>query len=540
MRTPSPPSRAWAASRTRDQASAVSASQQLLRARFEWCQVVQGAAPARPKTCVCSPSVCPAWLARRQSCQSPLASRTSPGRTQWCQGLAPRRSHCQSNPLAARRRRPAAAAGSGAAPPVALAAVQQQQQQLYGVGTFPGGFAGPAGGVPAQMASLNPYLLNRPASAGAQPLPGVNLTSGAVLQPPGTGGLPYAVPGGSLGAQVSGDCGARRGPAVGRGPVVVLWPPPARLRLACAGACPRALPPLHALQGEPPAKRQAIDPRLAQYQMQQAYQLPGGLGVRLPQQQTAQQVQASLQQQQQLQAQLSLLQQQQAAAQAQAQAGQQAGQMSLLQQLAAVQQQGLALGGFPPGYNAALAAQQQQQLQAQAQAYAMRVAVDKGRATEYDTQFVAEDTTAKDHADEVMRRCEEVTQMLRKTLGKHTDGDRCAGEGGGWGERGRGAAAATHAHAWRCGRPWSAQPPWLTLCLPRAPLQPRPSPSPPQVWCHQRGGGGGGVPSSGAAADDRGMWRHRALPQAIPAGGWGAVGGRGRAALRGGWRVGLM
>ena len=58
-------------------------------------------------------------------------------------------------------------------------------------------------------------------------------------------------------------------------------------------------------------------------------------------------------------------------------------------------------------------------------AYQMRVSVDKGRQTDYDHQFVAEDTTAKDHADEVMRRCEEVTKMLRKTLGKHTDGDRC-------------------------------------------------------------------------------------------------------------------
>lgn len=59
-----------------------------------------------------------------------------------------------------------------------------------------------------------------------------------------------------------------------------------------------------------------------------------------------------------------------------------------------------------------------------ASANAMRVSVDKGRQTDLDHQFVAEDTTAKDHADEVMRRCEEVTKMLRKTLGKHTDGDR--------------------------------------------------------------------------------------------------------------------
>jgi hypothetical protein len=70
-------------------------------------------------------------------------------------------------------------------------------------------------------------------------------------------------------------------------------------------------------------------------------------------------------------------------------------------------------------------------------AYQMRVSVDKGRQTEFDHAFVAEDTTAKDHADEVMRRCEEVTKMLRKTLGKHTDGDRC-----GAGSRGRQQARA--------------------------------------------------------------------------------------------------
>lgn len=64
-----------------------------------------------------------------------------------------------------------------------------------------------------------------------------------------------------------------------------------------------------------------------------------------------------------------------------------------------------------------------------ASANAMRVSVDKGRQTDLDHQFEAEDTTAKDHADEVMRRCEEVTKMLRKTLGKHTDGDRWGGAG---------------------------------------------------------------------------------------------------------------
>ena len=72
----------------------------------------------------------------------------------------------------------------------------------------------------------------------------------------------------------------------------------------------------------------------------------------------------------------------------------------------------------------------------------MRVAVDKGRDADRDHDFVAEDTTAKDHADEVMRRCEEVTKMLRKTLGKHTDRDHrfgatsVGGEGGGEGKEG--------------------------------------------------------------------------------------------------------
>ena len=108
--------------------------------------------------------------------------------------------------------------------------------------------------------------------------------------------------------------------------------------------------------------------------------------------------------------------------------------------------QGLATyGALPGGFSAASLAAAAQQMQGlaglqAAQASAMRVAVDKGRATEYDHTFVAEDTTAKskDHADEVMRRCEEVTQMLRKTLGKHTEGDRRAQRGGGSGGRAAG------------------------------------------------------------------------------------------------------
>lgn len=147
---------------------------------------------------------------------------------------------------------------------------------------------------------------------------------------------------------------------------------------------------------------------------------------------------------------------------------------------------------LPPSQAGVPAAALQQQMAAQQaaaqQAAAMRVGVDKGRNVDLDHTFEAEDTTAKDHADEargrwlagcwllgaallrcggvqagwlggrrqrarasasrraadsltptpspaflcpareqVMRRCEEVTRMLRKTLGKGTDGDRCVG-----------------------------------------------------------------------------------------------------------------
>lgn len=45
--------------------------------------------------------------------------------------------------------------------------------------------------------------------------------------------------------------------------------------------------------------------------------------------------------------------------------------------------------------------------------------------------FVAEDTSAKDHANEVMRRCEEISRALRKQLGTAAgDGERCAGRRG--------------------------------------------------------------------------------------------------------------
>lgn len=99
-------------------------------------------------------------------------------------------------------------------------------------------------------------------------------------------------------------------------------------------------------------------------------------------------------------------------------------------QLAAAYNSNPALAQLASSNPAALAAQLAAGQAGLAYANAMRVSVDKGRQTDYDHQFVAEDTTAKDHADEVMRRCEEVTKMLRKTLGKHTEGDRCGGQGG--------------------------------------------------------------------------------------------------------------
>lgn len=57
---------------------------------------------------------------------------------------------------------------------------------------------------------------------------------------------------------------------------------------------------------------------------------------------------------------------------------------------------------------------------------AMRVAVDKRNKAAPDRMFNAEDTTKSDHADEVVRRCEEITKSLRSHLdkkGKKTEGD---------------------------------------------------------------------------------------------------------------------
>jgi hypothetical protein len=256
----------------------------------------------------------------------------------------------------------AAAAGGAGLTPAAVQQqqhLQQQQQQLYAapqVASLPGGYAGPAGGIPQQpLPGVNPgglygggYARQAPGGLGSLGLAGGMPT---LVQQPNSGALPYAVPGSSLGAQ-----------------------------------------------GEPPAKRQAIDP-FGQYalQPQQQFVQPSlGVGLAPRQQQNY---------------------------------------TGLLAHLG--QQQGVNLATLPPGYGSLpgqqLAAHSQQQLAAQqaapqaaqVQANAMRVAVDnKGRAEEYDHKFEAEDTTAKDHADEVMRRCEEVTQMLRKTLGKHTEGDR--------------------------------------------------------------------------------------------------------------------
>jgi hypothetical protein len=48
----------------------------------------------------------------------------------------------------------------------------------------------------------------------------------------------------------------------------------------------------------------------------------------------------------------------------------------------------------------------------------MRVAIDKRSRAAYDAGFQAVDTTDKDHADEVVRRCEEISKALRSHLGK--------------------------------------------------------------------------------------------------------------------------
>ena len=50
----------------------------------------------------------------------------------------------------------------------------------------------------------------------------------------------------------------------------------------------------------------------------------------------------------------------------------------------------------------------------------MRVSVDKRNKSAGDKLFQAEDTTGRDHADEVVRRCEEISKALRARLGKGT------------------------------------------------------------------------------------------------------------------------
>ena len=54
---------------------------------------------------------------------------------------------------------------------------------------------------------------------------------------------------------------------------------------------------------------------------------------------------------------------------------------------------------------------------AQIERGAMRVSIDKKNRESLDKTFNAEDTTKTDHADEVMRRCEEISKSLRDHLG---------------------------------------------------------------------------------------------------------------------------
>lgn len=240
--------------------------------------------------------------------------------------------------------------GSGAAAPAGagLTPAAQQQQQYA---AYPGGFAPPAGGIQQQQAQP-PALTSQQQQQQLAAL-AAGLLSSRPQSGLASGQQPVYAPAGNLGAQ-----------------------------------------------GEPSAKRQAIDPQQAaaaaafqQFAIQppaggQQQQFPPGIPAHLA---------------------ASLL-----------------SNPSLMMQL---QQRGfnpLAAGAFNGlGMTGQLAASGQLGMAGQlAYANAMRVSVDKGRQTEFDHAFVAEDTTAKDHADEVMRRCEEVTKMLRKTLGKGTDGDR--------------------------------------------------------------------------------------------------------------------
>lgn len=174
---------------------------------FELRQVAPGAPPACTGPCFCCQQLCPAWRGCRPSgrrCRSlPSSRRALPTRPA-------RRTHPIERPCPC-------PAGSGAAPP---AAQQQAAPQLYAAGAaaFPGGYAGPTGGIPQQPVAganlgLQAQLLQQQAlasgpAAGVQP---------SVLQ------QPYAVPGGSLSAQVGGAGGAQQ-VAAARGRLVAAAP----------------------------------------------------------------------------------------------------------------------------------------------------------------------------------------------------------------------------------------------------------------------------------------------------------------------------
>lgn len=193
-------------------------------------------------------------------------------------------------------------AGSGAAAGAAGLTPAQQQAQQYAA--YPGGFAPPAGGIPQQQ---QPAAQQQPqqATTAVQQLAAQQQLLSILQQQqqggrPQSAGVPYALAG-ALGAQVGactrswgswGGCSAYRGAGFEwvRQPVFLFfsggvydagWLPisPAAAPSACppahlparAASCvpayllPTRLPhpsaPLPLPQGEPPAKRQAIDPQ---------------------------------------------------------------------------------------------------------------------------------------------------------------------------------------------------------------------------------------------------------------------------------------
>jgi hypothetical protein len=103
---------------------------------------------------------------------------------------------------------------------------------------------------------------------------------------------------------------------------------------------------------------------------------------------------------------------------------------------AAALQQMLMAGNFTTQQIAQIAARQRamvaslppaQQASAQQQKPArgnMRVQIDKRNRAQFDGTFVGEDTTAKDHADHVVRKCEEISKALKSHLGSTGDDER--------------------------------------------------------------------------------------------------------------------